>query len=451
MVLSFFKWLSQLGVVGPVGAPENRRVVLANQICILLGGSASVYFFIFLIAGYTVLATLIVPTAGILFVCPFLNYFGYSRLASFLIIFDSNLAIFFYSCSLGRDCNVQSLYFALTAVPIVLFPNGKISWALALLTPMSLLFVSEWIDYSLFSRVYPSAIVVQSVFFTVTLISFLIIAATVYFYMNLREQAEIKLLRSIGDLELAYRDLKESRSAQEEMAVQAGYAELVRGIAHEIKNPLAMIQTRAEIVQRHLEDPVQVMRFSEMLQRNIVRLSDLLKPMLEYSTYRRLPSHGPFQLDELMDDLDVLVQPRATAQGIELTVSGSRGIVLLGDHNFIFQALLNLVTNSLQYTPKGGRISIAYHKANYVDPSDRSRRGAQIAVTDTGCGIPEKNLGKIFTPYFTTKATSSNVGLGLPLVFRVITENEGLVRIDSTEGEGTVVTIHLPVQDEGIE
>jgi signal transduction histidine kinase len=107
---------------------------------------------------------------------------------------------------------------------------------------------------------------------------------------------------------------------------------------------------------------------------------------------------------------------------------------LLYDERYIKQALLNLVKNALAAMPSGGCLTIR---------TERSGDDAQITVSDTGIGIPEENLPKIFEPYFTTKETGS--GLGLTLVFKIIKEHRGEITVKSKEGEGSSFLIVLPV------
>jgi signal transduction histidine kinase len=104
------------------------------------------------------------------------------------------------------------------------------------------------------------------------------------------------------------------------------------------------------------------------------------------------------------------------------------------DKRHIKQALLNLVQNAMAAMPEGGNLGIAVAATNDE---------LTISVSDTGTGIPEDMLTKIFEPYFTTK--KSGTGLGLTITFKIIKEHSGEISLESKEGKGSTFTIHLPV------
>jgi signal transduction histidine kinase len=101
------------------------------------------------------------------------------------------------------------------------------------------------------------------------------------------------------------------------------------------------------------------------------------------------------------------------------------------------QILLNLLTNSIQATEAGGRVTISFQAA--VEQ-------AQIVVRDTGCGIPEENLTKIFEPFFTTKPVGDGTGMGLFVSWGIMDQLGGLISVESQPGKGSTFTITLPVK-----
>jgi two-component system, NtrC family, sensor kinase len=101
------------------------------------------------------------------------------------------------------------------------------------------------------------------------------------------------------------------------------------------------------------------------------------------------------------------------------------------------QVLLNLLTNSIQATDAGGKITVSIRS---------SEEQVSIAVQDNGCGIPEENLTKIFEPFFSTKAVGVGTGMGLYISSGIVTKLGGLMTVDSQPGKGTTFTIALPVK-----
>jgi signal transduction histidine kinase len=106
------------------------------------------------------------------------------------------------------------------------------------------------------------------------------------------------------------------------------------------------------------------------------------------------------------------------------------------------QVFINLLFNAIQSTPAKGKISITTRKRS---KSNGSTDFIQVEVSDTGVGIPEEDLEKIFTPFFTTKAKEEGSGLGLAMTHQIIEEHEGTIDVQSTINQGTTFTINLPV------
>ena len=140
----------------------------------------------------------------------------------------------------------------------------------------------------------------------------------------------------------------------------------------------------------------------------------------------------PFLTEEQIADF---VQPEADRKGIDVKLDiGADLPRVLMDKRHIKQALLNLIQNAMAAMPEGGTLGILAEVAD-----DELR----ISVSDTGTGIPEELLTKIFEPYFTTK--KNGTGLGLTITFKIIKEHAGEISLESKEGRGSTFTIHLPV------
>ena len=105
----------------------------------------------------------------------------------------------------------------------------------------------------------------------------------------------------------------------------------------------------------------------------------------------------------------------------------------------IQQMVLALAMNALEATPPGGRVTVAAR-------ADAEEPGVLIEVSDTGCGIAEEVRERIFEPFFTTKAAGKGVGLGLAVVYGIVTRHRGRIDVDSTVGAGTTFTVRLPLQ-----
>ncbi|MDR3173346.1 MAG: PAS domain-containing sensor histidine kinase [Treponema sp.] len=228
----------------------------------------------------------------------------------------------------------------------------------------------------------------------------------------------------------------------------ASLTTLAAGVAHEIKNPLGSISIHIQLMQKALganrrlveqgaantEGLDQLDKYIAVVNEEIDRLNHIVVDFLF--------AVRPMNLDLREGNINTLIGELMEFMGFELSGASiecnldlEEGLPLLKfDERYLKQALLNLVKNAAAAMPGGGKLTV---RTRQKDDE------AFISVIDTGMGIPEENLAKIFEPYFTTKATGS--GLGLTLVFKIIREHRGEISVESREGEGTSFTISLPI------
>jgi two-component system NtrC family sensor kinase len=116
------------------------------------------------------------------------------------------------------------------------------------------------------------------------------------------------------------------------------------------------------------------------------------------------------------------------------------------DRTQIQSVLINMILNSLDATEPGGNIDI--RTANAISAGDKGRRGVEIVITDTGCGIPQDHLSKLFDPFFTTKEVGQGTGLGLAVSYGIIQRHGGNIMVQSEVDKGTTFTIWLPIDEQ---
>ncbi len=217
----------------------------------------------------------------------------------------------------------------------------------------------------------------------------------------------------------------------------AAWNEAARRIAHEIKNPLTPIQLSAERLARRAESGdgpgAEATREATEI---IVREVEAMRRMVdEFSRFARMPGPKPreVELQRLVDDtLHLYVSIK---QGVEVAGSVEEGLetaVLDGEQ--IKRALINLLDNAIQATEAPGSVTVDVR---------REEGRLQIAVADTGAGIPEAAREKLFLPHFSTKGRGT--GLGLAIVHRIVTDHHGSIRVEDNDPRGTVFVIDLPI------
>ena len=213
------------------------------------------------------------------------------------------------------------------------------------------------------------------------------------------------------------------------------------GVAHEIRNPLnaigmAIQRLGSEFRPREGEREGEYHRIVRVIRDEIGRLNQIVEQFVLFSKPYEL-NMAPFSLAEILEDVSVLFAEEARGTSVEIHKEiDPRLPPLMMDKGRITQALINIVTNSINAMEEGGSLTI---KAN-VEGGDWVR----ITVSDTGRGIPEEEIERAFDYSYTTR--EKGLGLGLPIAHKIIEEHGGRITIESKVGGGTAVSIFLPVE-----
>ncbi|MBA4494071.1 ATP-binding protein [Paenactinomyces guangxiensis] len=207
--------------------------------------------------------------------------------------------------------------------------------------------------------------------------------------------------------------------------------QLAAGLAHEIRNPLTSIRG---FVQISASESEAVKKWESIILPEIDRINDLLKQFLNLSETR--PARFTrFNLDQLMNDVLSLLQPKSFLMGHELIAHPPPSPVdIEADAEQIKQVLINLIQNGLESLEEKGKVEVRWKEF---------RDRVNIRVQDNGSGIKPEHLTRIFDPFFTTKGEGT--GMGLSVCHRIITEHGGQIYAVSQPGRGTTFNIHLPV------
>jgi len=250
----------------------------------------------------------------------------------------------------------------------------------------------------------------------------------------------------IGNLMRSFNEMVERLRVNRELEERLRRAEhlstigqLASGIAHEIRNPLNMINLSIDHMKEKFlpEEPTKREGFIEMISRikdEIHRLNRLTGNFLAYGKPIKL-NRIETEIEALIDETVSLVEKMAEEQRVNIHRDYTDRLPRVNiDREQMKECLMNILLNSLQAMPEGGEIDIRARALN--------SRFIEVAISDTGIGIPEENMDKIFEPYFTTKRLG--IGLGLALTKRIVEEHSGRIEVESGKG-GTSVKVFLPV------
>ena len=215
----------------------------------------------------------------------------------------------------------------------------------------------------------------------------------------------------------------------------AALGEMVAGVSHEIKNPLGIIQSTAQLLGEMPEADHTQKRLSAVIKEESIRLNGIVTEFLDFASPRK-PMLQESSLEDIVHRNLVFLQPELEKQGIavESNLDG-RSFPIQVDEELLYRALLNIFLNAMQAMDQGGtiRVDIKDDDGHY-----------HLEIGDSGCGIDPENLRRIFDPFFTTR--EKGTGLGLSLVKKIVEGHGGTITVDSKEGEGTVIKIRLPIR-----
>ena len=213
---------------------------------------------------------------------------------------------------------------------------------------------------------------------------------------------------------------------------------LAAGVAHEIRNPLNAISIAAQRLKNEFvpeKDKEQYANFTQTILKEIKRLDQTINQFLSLAKAQKLNLVNT-EMSSFLSEIINLIEIEAKEKGILMNKELTGISELKIDREEMKKALVNIILNGIQAMSSGGKMNIS---ANL----DNSGREYIIKVKDTGPGISEENLSKIFQPYFTTK--EKGTGLGLAIAYRIINDHKGKIEVESKAGKGTTFTIRLPV------
>jgi len=226
---------------------------------------------------------------------------------------------------------------------------------------------------------------------------------------------------------------------------QASVGRLAAGVAHEINNPLTGVLTYAHMLLRRRDLGDDVRSDLEVIIKSTERVRKIVKGLLDFSRETRL-NVEPTEVNEIVQSAISLMENQALLKGVKMRFEPAENLPLLTlDRSQIQSVLLNIIINALDATDKGGAIKISTCTSLSVQAAHE--KGVEIAVSDTGCGIPPENLNKLFEPFFTTKQVGQGTGLGLAVSFGIIQRHGGTIRVQSEQGKGSTFVVWLPIEE----
>lgn len=249
----------------------------------------------------------------------------------------------------------------------------------------------------------------------------------------------ITLIKDISEVASLERELRTAEKL-------TSLGTLSAGIAHEIKNPLSAIDLNLRLLEAELpaaDSETETGEYFRILREEIGRLNAIVDNVLGFSRPSSTPT-GPVDIADILHRaLDLVAHIcRERAISVDLELDAANRIVF-GDASRLQQACLNILLNAIQAMNQPGRIQVS---ASGLE--DSTGRWCELVFLDSGCGISDKDMDRIFDPFFTNKP--GGTGLGLSIVHRIIADHKGTIHVASTPGRGTRVVLRLPMATEEV-
>ena len=218
----------------------------------------------------------------------------------------------------------------------------------------------------------------------------------------------------------------------------ASMGQLAAGVAHEINNPLGTILLFSDVMYKEAPEDDPRRDDLKMVINETTRCKNIVADLLNFARQQEVLAQDT-DVHTLLEQAVEGVSRQPAFEGVEIMRQFSPDLpTIQADPAQLQQVFVNLLNNAAEAMEGSGTITLATRPMN--------SQWVEIKVSDTGRGIPEENLGKLFTPFFTTKALGRGTGLGLSIVYGIIKMHRGQIAVQSQVGQGTTFIVTLPVQ-----
>jgi signal transduction histidine kinase len=266
--------------------------------------------------------------------------------------------------------------------------------------------------------------------FTVTLPALYLSYRSYKAYIGKVEETQARL----EEVQALYRESLQLVTQAEKLA---SIGRLAGGVAHEINNPLMVILGRAELALMDVPEEHAIAKDLEIIISETKRIANIVKNLLRFSRQDQQESLLPVDVNETVDRAVELTRYQLTVDNIVVETRYAPDLpTAMGNAGQLQQVFTNIIINAYQ--------AIGVHGGRLLIETGRGSNEVEIRFSDSGCGIPQEHLKRIFEPFYTTKAEHEGTGLGLSVSYGIVADHGGSISVESTVGQGTCFTVHLP-------
>ncbi|MEW9698246.1 PAS domain S-box protein [Paenibacillus sp. SI8] len=240
---------------------------------------------------------------------------------------------------------------------------------------------------------------------------------------------------SVVGMVITFKDITERRKTEEMLRKSEKLSvvgQIAAGVAHEIRNPLTSLKGFIQFMQ---SGAVNKQEYYEIMMAELSRIELIITEMLVLAK-PQMVGRQPRSIETIVNSVVTLLETQAVMSNIQIIVETDRDLpLILCEENQLKQSFINLIKNAMEAMPTGGQIHILLQDEGYGH--------IRIVIKDEGDGIPDEVLERLGEPFYTTK--EKGTGLGMMITHKIIEDHQGYLRVESKVGEGTIVTVILPI------
>lgn len=237
------------------------------------------------------------------------------------------------------------------------------------------------------------------------------------------------------------RDLTEQRKLEAQLLQSQKLSALgvmAGGIAHEIRNPLAVCSSAAQFLMEDDIAPEFRKECAERIHWGVQKASAIIENLLRFARPGAITDFVAVDLVSTLRETLGLIENQARLQKVDLASRvPEKGLVVKGNASLLQQVFMNLFLNAIDAMPDGGRLTVS---------SEQDGHDVVVRVTDTGHGLSREAISNIFDPFYTTSPVGKGTGLGLSLCYSIVDQHSGIIEVESVEGKGSTLIVRLPHQ-----
>ena len=249
-----------------------------------------------------------------------------------------------------------------------------------------------------------------------------------------------QLEENLSRLAQSHKDLRETQQQLIQSEKMASVGQLAAGVAHEINNPLGTILLYSHMILEKLEQKDSRREELDTIAKEATRCRDIVRGLLDFARQRKLQAEN-VDVNKILEEGLSLVAAQPAFQKVEIDKTLDPSLPATeGDPVQLKEVFLNILSNAGEAMPGGGRVTVV---SRFREVGSHP---IEIMIRDTGQGIPQENLNKLFMPFFTTKKIGQGTGLGLAIAYGIVKMHRGAIEVQSKVGEGTTFWVKLPAE-----